>query len=109
MPFYLVIQTTLIEARDENAAALKAVELIRSGRKVAVTVKADEATLTRIVVPAKPDDCVSTALGHPDIDAPREHLQSPPVEAPPSDKKAILKRMMADIRLLMRWRHSGSL
>ncbi|WP_209234012.1 hypothetical protein [Rhizobium sp. 16-449-1b] len=87
MPFYLVTQTSLIEAQDENAAALKAVELIRSGRKVAVTVKADEATLTRVVVPAKTDDYVSMALRHPDIDAPREHLPSPPVEAPPSDKK----------------------
>jgi hypothetical protein len=104
MPFYLVIQTTLIEADDENAAARKAVNLIRSGGKVAVTVKADETTLTHVVIPAKPDDRTSAAPRGPDIHAPHEQLPSPSVGSSFRDKKAILKRMIVDVRLLMRWR-----
>jgi hypothetical protein len=104
MPFYLVIQTTLIEADNEHAAARKGVDLIRSGGKVAVTVKADETTLTHIVIPAKPDDRTGAAPRDPDIHAPREQLPSLPVDTSLSDKKAVLKRMMLDVRLLMRWR-----
>jgi hypothetical protein len=71
MPFYLVIQTTLIEAEDENAAAEKAINQIRSGKKVAVTVKSDETTLTHIVVPAKADGQASAAMDEPDVGAER--------------------------------------
>ncbi|NTA19846.1 hypothetical protein [Agrobacterium tumefaciens] len=54
MPFYLVTQTSLVEADDEQAAAVKAIEQIRAGTETKVAVKADEATTTYVVVPARP-------------------------------------------------------
>ncbi|MBB3948440.1 hypothetical protein GGQ73_004427 [Rhizobium skierniewicense] len=53
MPFFLVTQTVLIEADDEQAAALKAVDLVRAGGEITVAVKADEIKTTYITVPAQ--------------------------------------------------------
>ncbi|WP_262928010.1 hypothetical protein [Rhizobium wenxiniae] len=44
MPFYLVTQTLLVEAENEQEAAEKAAARVRSGEKITVSVKADEAT-----------------------------------------------------------------
>jgi hypothetical protein len=104
MPFYLVIQTTLIEAEDENTAAEKAINQIRSGKKVVVTVKSDETALTHIVVPAKADDQASAAMDEPEVGAERDHCTSTQLVEPTSGVTTILKRMMTDVRLLMRWR-----
>lgn len=53
MPFYLVTQTTLIEADNPQHAAQSAVDVIRSGIAVAATVKHDQADISHVIVPAK--------------------------------------------------------
>jgi len=55
MPFYLVTHTSLVEADDEQAAAQKAVDQIRAGGAVKVTVKSDETTVYHIEVAPKPE------------------------------------------------------
>lgn len=53
MPFYLVTQTTLIEADNPQHAAQSAVDLIRSGIAVSVSVKHDQADISHVIVPAE--------------------------------------------------------
>lgn len=53
MPFYLVTQTSLIEADNEQAAAQIAIDQVRTGNQIEVAVKADETTITFVVIPAK--------------------------------------------------------
>lgn len=63
MPFYLVTQTSLIEADDEEAAAQKGIDEIRAGGQVAVTVKSDETTISHVVVAARAEShCVVPAI-----------------------------------------------
>lgn len=50
MPFFLVTHTSLVEAENEEAAAGKAVAVIRGGGQMTVTVKSDEATTRQVVV-----------------------------------------------------------
>lgn len=50
MPFYLVTQTTLIDADNEEAAAEKTLSRIRAGNEVAFSVKYDDATIKRVLV-----------------------------------------------------------
>jgi uncharacterized NAD(P)/FAD-binding protein YdhS len=52
MPFYLVIQTALVEADDAQAAAQKSVDQLRAGGRVKVEVKSDQATIAHHVVAA---------------------------------------------------------
>ena len=52
MPFFLVTQTSLVEARDEQEAAQTGVDRLRSGGQVTVSVKSDETTITHVVVAA---------------------------------------------------------
>ncbi len=52
MPFFLVTQTSLVEARDEQEAAQKGVDRLRSGGQVTVSVKSDETMVTQVVVAA---------------------------------------------------------
>lgn len=52
MAFFLVTQTSLIEAQDEREAAQMGVDRLRSGGQVAVSVKSDETTVTHVVVAA---------------------------------------------------------
>jgi hypothetical protein len=60
MPFFLVTQTSLVEAQDEQEAAQTGVDRLRSGGQVTVAVKSDETTITHIVVAAR---VVPTAPG----------------------------------------------
>lgn len=53
MPFYLVTQTTLIEADDPQSAAQNAIDLVRSGCEVLVTVKHDQTVISHVVVGAR--------------------------------------------------------
>lgn len=55
MPFYLVTQTLLVEAENDEEAAEKAATRIHSGEKVTVSVKADETSITHITVAAAID------------------------------------------------------
>src|SRR5689334_5433523 len=52
MPFFLVTQTSLVEAQDEQDAAQTGVDRLRSGGQVTVSVKSDETTITHVVVAA---------------------------------------------------------
>ncbi|MDP9839882.1 hypothetical protein J2T09_004662 [Neorhizobium huautlense] len=100
MPFYLVSQTSLVEASDEQAAAQKAVDQLRSGRKVAVVVKSDETTISHIAIEAEvrepklPD---ASGLDTPGRSPPALPL---PVASPVMDRSMILKRMLGDARAL---------
>ncbi len=104
MPFYLVTQTSLIEAEDEHAAAQIAVDKIRSGDKVAVTVKSDETTVSHIVVPAKPAISRAAPVADPEAAGPIHAISPPPPSVPETDRKATLKRMIADAFSLMKRR-----
>jgi hypothetical protein len=93
---FLVTQTSLVEAKDEREAAQTAVDRLRSGAQVTVSVKSDETTISHIVVPA----VVEQPLPVP----PCENANSPPAAvfipeaalAAPESRKLILKRMLAD-------------
>lgn len=95
MPFFLVIQTSLVEAQDEHTAAQKGIDRLRAGGQVTVAVKSDETTVTQIVVAAKVD-AVSTTKS---IERPAVAPQVP--VCPPVSRKLILRRMMADALTLM--------
>lgn len=53
MQFYLVTQTILVEAENAEAAAQDAVDQLRAGNQIVVAVKADETTITHVVIPAQ--------------------------------------------------------
>ncbi|MBX5272638.1 hypothetical protein HJB99_28920 [Rhizobium sp. NLR17b] len=96
MPFFLVTQTSLVEAQDEQEAAQKGVDRLRSGEEVIVAVKSDEATVTHVVVAAVAEEPLPVS--------PSEAADPPPAaaaipEAGPAateSRKLILKRMLAD-------------
>lgn len=52
MPFYLVTQTSLVEAEDEIAAAEKSFRQITDAEHVSFSVKFDEQTITLVSVSA---------------------------------------------------------
>ncbi|CAK02906.1 MULTISPECIES: hypothetical protein [Rhizobium] len=104
MPFYLVIQTSLIEADDEEAAARIAVDQIRSGNKVAVTVKSDETTVSHIVVAAKPAISLADPVADPEDGGPVPATHPAPTSAVEADRKAMLKRIVADAFSLLKRR-----
>ncbi|SEI19448.1 hypothetical protein SAMN05216228_104626 [Rhizobium tibeticum] len=100
MPFYLVTQTSLTEADDEEAAARIAVDQIRSGSKVAVTVKSDETTVSHIVVPAKQAISLAAPVAHADEQV---SATSPtPLSVAEADRKTILRRIVADAFSLLK-------
>lgn len=103
MPFYLVTQTTLIEADNEEAAAQNAIDRICSGVPVAVCVKFDEAAISHITVAAKCEVPEHVRPGNAQADdhhQPTEKI----VAVDEKGKRAVLKRVMADARSLMSWR-----
>lgn len=51
MPFYLVTQTTLIEAESDSMAAQKAVDKVRTANLVKVVVKIDDTMTTHVIEP----------------------------------------------------------
>jgi hypothetical protein len=105
MPFYLVIQTTLIEADDETEAARGAVDRIRSGGKVAVTVKSDETTALHLVVDAQPQNLPIAQKADRDTVAPIMAQDPRPADGAKADSKRKLTRMIADALTLVRWRN----
>jgi hypothetical protein len=91
-----VIQTSLIEAIDEETAAQKGDDLLRSGTPVAVAVKSDDTTIRRIVVAAKPGEKVralATATEVADQPGPGSNVT---IDRTPTSRKLLLKRMIAD-------------
>jgi hypothetical protein len=102
MPFYLVTQTLLVEAENDEDAAEKAATRIRSGEKVTVSVKADETTIAHITVAATVD--ARRPVSPPIAEATGQSLVADreAVVARPTDRKLILKRMVANALSLVR-------
>ncbi len=104
MPFYLVTQTLLVEAENEQEAGERAATRIRSGEKITVSVKADETTITHVTVAAAVDE--RRAVSPPTAKVNRQALADEPetVVAKPTDRMLVLKRMAADALSLVRRR-----
>ena len=96
MPFFLVTQTSLVEARDEQEAAQTGVDRLRSGGQVTVSVKSDETTITHIVVAAMVEEPLP--ISPPEAVNPPHSAVAIPEAASvaPESRKLILKRMLAD-------------
>lgn len=95
MPYFLVTQTSLVEAQDEQQAAQAAIDRLRSGGQVIVSVKSDETTITHVTVAAAVEEppVLGSESGNPPpavIDIPEAAFASP------ESRKLILKRMLAD-------------
>ncbi|EHH03529.1 hypothetical protein ATCR1_20600 [Agrobacterium tumefaciens CCNWGS0286] len=96
MPFFLVTQTSLVEAKDEQEAAQKGVDRLRSGGQVTVAVKSDETMITHVVVAAVAEEPLPVS--------PSEAADPPPAAvfvpeaalAAPESRKLILKRVLPD-------------
>ncbi len=106
MPFYLVTHTLMLEAADEDEAARKGVDQIRSGRQVTVAVKSDEVTVKHIVVAESSCDeqCAMgvKAVGIADPPPPVSAADATPLAW--ADKKFIFKRMLGDALALISWK-----
>lgn len=94
MPFFLVTQTSLVEAQDEQEAAQTGVDHLRSGGQVTVSVKSDETTVTHVTVAAVVEEppLSRSETVHP---SPATVIPEPAFAAPES-RKLIAKRMHAD-------------
>ena len=102
MPFYLVTQTLLVEAENEQEAGERAATRIRSREKITVSVKTDETTITHVTVAAAVDE--RRAVSPPTIKVNQQALADEPetVVAKPTDRMLVLKRMVADALSLVR-------
>ena len=99
MPFYLVTQTTLIEADDPQSAAQNAIDLIRSGSEVLVAVKRDHTDISHVVVGAKTLPSIvseETTVG----ELPAEHVS----EVMSQPGKLTWMHKLADAISLRSWR-----
>ena len=96
MLFFLVTQTSLVEAQDEQEAAQKGVDRLRSGGQVTVAVIADETTVMHVVVAAAVEEPLPVSPSGA-ADPPRAATAiSEAGPASPETRKMILKRMLAD-------------
>ncbi|AYD05261.1 hypothetical protein NCHU2750_58960 (plasmid) [Neorhizobium sp. NCHU2750] len=102
MPFYLVTQTLLVEAENEQEAGERATARIRSGEKITVSVKADEATITHITVAATVDSGPAVLPVTTEVSDQSLAVEPEILIASPADRKHILKRMVADALSLVR-------
>ncbi len=96
MPFFLVTQTSLVEAQDEQEAAQTGVDRLRSGGQVTVSVKSNETTITHIVVAATIEPPLPISPSETINLSPAAVAIPEAVSAPPESRKLILKRMLAD-------------
>jgi hypothetical protein len=87
MPFFLVTQTSLVEAQDEQEAAQTGVDRLRSGEQV---------TVVEQPLPGSPFETINTS--------PSTVAITKAASATPESRKVILKRMMADALALLRRR-----
>ncbi|TZG31313.1 hypothetical protein AGR1_28610 [Agrobacterium sp. B1(2019)] len=96
MPFFLVTQTSLVEAQDEQDAAQTGVDRLRSGGQVTVSVKSDETTITHVVVAAVAEESLPVAQSEAADPSPAAIAIAEIATATPESRKLILKRMLAD-------------
>ncbi|NKL15580.1 hypothetical protein GFL78_27215 [Rhizobium leguminosarum bv. viciae] len=101
MPFFLVTQTSLVEAQDEQEAAQACVDRLRSGGQVTVAVKSDETTITHVVVAAKVEQPLPVSPSESVNPSPSAIAIPEEASAVPANRKVILKRMMADALALL--------
>ena len=101
MPYYLVTQSSLVEAQDEREAAQTGVDRIRSGAQVIVSVKSDETTITPIVVPAMVEEPLPVPLSETANPSSAAVAFPEAAFAAPQNRKLILKRMMVDALALL--------
>lgn len=87
MPFYLVTQTLLVEAENDEDAAQKAAARIRSGEKMTVSVKADETSITHIAVAAAVDSPRPVSSPTAKVTSQSVVAEPEPVVAKPADRK----------------------
>jgi hypothetical protein len=94
MPFFLVTQTSLVEAQDEQDAAQTGADRLRSGGQVTVSVRSDETTITHVVVAALAEEPLPQSEA---ADPSPAAIAIPEIaSAAPESRKLILKRMLAD-------------
>ncbi|WP_093002088.1 hypothetical protein [Rhizobium sp. NFR07] len=96
MPFFLVTQTSLVEAQDEHEAAQIGVDRLRSGGQVAVSVKSDETTITHVVVAALAEEPLPVVQSEAADPSPAAIAMPEIASARPESRKLSLKRMLAD-------------
>jgi len=96
MPFFLVTQTSLVEAQDEQEAAQTGVDRLRSGGQVTVSVKSDETMITHVVVAAMSEEPFPVLLSEAAEPLPAAVSIPEAASAAPESRKLILKRMLAD-------------
>lgn len=96
MPFFLVTQTSLVEAQDEQEAAQKSVGSLRSGGQVTVSVKSNETTITHVVVAAVAKEPLPVSPSEAADPQSAVASISEAGSAPPESRKLILKRMLSD-------------
>lgn len=101
MPFYLVTQTSLVEAQDEQEAAQTGVDRLRSGGQVTVSVKSDETTITHVVVAGKVEGTLTDSPSETIIPSPSAVAIPEADSAVPANRKVILKRILADALTLL--------
>ena len=101
MPFFLVTQSSLVEAQDEREAAQTGVDGLRSGAQVIVSVKSDETTITHIVVPAMVEEPLRVPPSETANLSPAALAIPEAAFAAPENRTLILKRMMADALALL--------
>ena len=104
IPFFLVTQTSLVEAQDEQEAAQKGVDRLRSGGQVTVAVKSDETTITHVVVAAVVEQPLPLSLSEAADPPPAAVATAQAGPAAPESRKLILKRMLADGLALLKRR-----
>jgi hypothetical protein len=95
MPYYLVTQTSLIEAEDEHAAAQKVIDQIRSGVQITVSVQSDETKVLPVVVSSKTYlECIGSVM-NPSTEGPSvpTSVASP---RPEVSRTQTLKRRLKD-------------
>lgn len=103
MPFFLVTQTSLVEAQDEQEAARKGVDHLRSGGPVTVSVKSDETTIKHVTVAAETEEA-PISRAETDNPSPVTIATHETAFAAPESRKLVLKRMLADCFALLRRR-----
>ncbi|MGV1760555.1 hypothetical protein ACQZ6F_27285 [Rhizobium sp. A22-96] len=100
MPFFLVTQTSLVEAQDEQEAAQIGVDRLRSGGQATVSVKSDETTITHVVVTAVVEEPLPVSPSEAADPSPAAAVPEAGPTAPES-RKLILKRMMVEALALL--------
>ncbi len=100
MPYFLVTQTSLVEAQDEQEAAQAGVDRLRSGGQVTVSVKSDETTITHVIVAAMVEEPLPPSRSEAADPSPAAAIPEAGPTASES-RKLILKRMKADALALL--------